>query len=185
MKEIIYIQAGNLANYTGTHFWNTQESYLNSDDAELDSEHSIAYDWDVSFREGLSASVRSFYYFVDMRWNVTFLERTYLLSQVVDFWQKRWAANTSSATSTTGNPKQANFGTLSRSNALLGTDEDENPGENHPVIWYDISSHQPNFSLPDAGMGTSPDTARIAFQRVHVTPTPIPLSVRSLTGQAM
>ncbi|KAF8805003.1 tubulin nucleotide-binding domain-like protein [Phlegmacium glaucopus] len=29
MKEILYIQAGELSNYTGTHFWNTQESYLN------------------------------------------------------------------------------------------------------------------------------------------------------------
>lgn len=28
MKEILYIQAGELSNYTGTHFWNTQESYL-------------------------------------------------------------------------------------------------------------------------------------------------------------
>jgi hypothetical protein len=28
MKEIIYIQAGRFANYIGTHFWNTQESYL-------------------------------------------------------------------------------------------------------------------------------------------------------------
>ena len=30
MKEILYIQAGELSNYTGTHFWNTQESYLTS-----------------------------------------------------------------------------------------------------------------------------------------------------------
>lgn len=28
MKEILFIQAGELSNYTGTHFWNTQESYL-------------------------------------------------------------------------------------------------------------------------------------------------------------
>jgi hypothetical protein len=54
MKEIIYIQAGTCANYAGTHFWNTQESYLGEDDAE----NSVAHDWDVSFREGLSATVR-------------------------------------------------------------------------------------------------------------------------------
>ena len=65
MKEIIYIQAGNFANYIGTHFWNTQESYL-GDDAEH-SDNSIAHDWDVSFREGLSATVRPFYYLVNMR----------------------------------------------------------------------------------------------------------------------
>lgn len=34
MKEILYIQAGNTANYIGTHFWNTQESYLASEDPE-------------------------------------------------------------------------------------------------------------------------------------------------------
>ncbi|KAK0451190.1 mtDNA inheritance protein Dml1 [Desarmillaria tabescens] len=28
MREILYIQAGQLANYVGTHFWNTQETYL-------------------------------------------------------------------------------------------------------------------------------------------------------------
>ena len=39
MKEILYIQAGELSNYTGTHFWNTQESYLalNEDYTEFDS----------------------------------------------------------------------------------------------------------------------------------------------------
>ena len=39
MKEILYIQAGELSNYTGTHFWNTQESYLALDEgyAEIDS----------------------------------------------------------------------------------------------------------------------------------------------------
>lgn len=30
MKEIIYVQAGTYANHIGTHFWNTQESYLNA-----------------------------------------------------------------------------------------------------------------------------------------------------------
>lgn len=30
MKEIIYVQAGSYANHIGTHFWNTQESYLNA-----------------------------------------------------------------------------------------------------------------------------------------------------------
>ena len=41
MKEILYIQAGKLSNYTGTHFWNTQESYLAlnefQDHTEVDS----------------------------------------------------------------------------------------------------------------------------------------------------
>ncbi|PCH42910.1 tubulin nucleotide-binding domain-like protein [Wolfiporia cocos MD-104 SS10] len=49
MKEIIYIQAGPFANYIGTHFWNTQESYFTYDDnEEADINH------DVSFREGLN-----------------------------------------------------------------------------------------------------------------------------------
>ncbi|KAG7443782.1 mtDNA inheritance protein Dml1 [Guyanagaster necrorhizus] len=35
MREILYIQAGMLSNYVGTHFWNTQEAYLSdeTDDA--------------------------------------------------------------------------------------------------------------------------------------------------------
>jgi hypothetical protein len=70
-------------------------------------------------------------------------------------------------------PKVANFGTLSRSNALLGTDEDEGPNEDHPVIWYDISNHQSSakYFTSDSGMGTSYNTNRIAFLRVHITPT--------------
>ncbi|KAJ3800617.1 Misato segment II tubulin-like domain-containing protein [Lentinula aff. detonsa] len=47
MREILYVQAGNLANYIGTHFWNTQESYFAySDDEEILLNH------DISFRDG-------------------------------------------------------------------------------------------------------------------------------------
>ncbi|KAF5368284.1 hypothetical protein D9757_010517 [Collybiopsis confluens] len=47
MREILYVQAGNSANYIGTHFWNTQESYFTySDDEDPIVDH------DVSFREG-------------------------------------------------------------------------------------------------------------------------------------
>ncbi|KAJ7505868.1 Misato segment II tubulin-like domain-containing protein [Mycena galericulata] len=49
MKEILYIQAGEPANYIGTHFWNTQESYFTYGD-EGDSE--ICHG--ISFREGLN-----------------------------------------------------------------------------------------------------------------------------------
>ncbi|KAJ6584373.1 mtDNA inheritance protein Dml1 [Mycena capillaripes] len=49
MKEIIYIQAGTQANYIGTHFWNTQESYFTYEDGE-DSD----IDHGISFREGLN-----------------------------------------------------------------------------------------------------------------------------------
>lgn len=53
MREILYLQAGLFANHTGTHFWNTQESYFTFDDDEDPlTEH------DVSFREGLAADVR-------------------------------------------------------------------------------------------------------------------------------
>jgi hypothetical protein len=49
MKEILYIQAGAQANYVGTHFWNTQESYFSNavggvEDGEL-------VEQDVSFVE--------------------------------------------------------------------------------------------------------------------------------------
>lgn len=58
MKEIIYIQAGPLANYTGTHFWNTQESYFTygSDDDGEQEEPLVTND--ISFREVLTNKVR-------------------------------------------------------------------------------------------------------------------------------
>ncbi|TFK66396.1 hypothetical protein BDN72DRAFT_800024 [Pluteus cervinus] len=50
MKEIVYIQAGSLANYTGTHFWNTQECYFTFEENAEDPLTSH----DISFREGLT-----------------------------------------------------------------------------------------------------------------------------------
>ena len=41
MKEILYIQAGNFSNYVGTHFWNTQESYLSDEDSNIDAQVSF------------------------------------------------------------------------------------------------------------------------------------------------
>lgn len=58
MKELLYIQAGTLPNFVGTHFWNTQESYFQYDGDEGDDgtdEPEINHD--VSFREGLSPKV--------------------------------------------------------------------------------------------------------------------------------
>lgn len=49
MKEIIHIQAGELSNYVGTHYFNTLESYFSygeDDGVYRDVAH------DVSFREG-------------------------------------------------------------------------------------------------------------------------------------
>jgi len=61
MKEILYIQAGTLPNFVGTHFWNTQESYFQYDGDEGDDgadEPEINHD--TSFREGLSPKVWSY-----------------------------------------------------------------------------------------------------------------------------
>jgi hypothetical protein len=52
MREIIYIQAGSFANYTGTHFWNTQESYFTYGD-----EDEPIVNHDLSFEEGRSLQV--------------------------------------------------------------------------------------------------------------------------------
>ncbi|RPD60763.1 tubulin nucleotide-binding domain-like protein [Lentinus tigrinus ALCF2SS1-6] len=49
MKEILYVQAGSFANFIGTHFWNTQESYFTYGD---DEEPFVYHD--RSFREGLT-----------------------------------------------------------------------------------------------------------------------------------
>jgi hypothetical protein len=52
MKEIIYIQAGNISNYVGTHFWNAQQSYFT-----YSRDEEVLVDHDVSFREGVSPRV--------------------------------------------------------------------------------------------------------------------------------
>ena len=61
MKEILYIQAGELSNYTGTHFWNTQERYLalNEDYNEIDSSVSFCENVDdkVSVRYLIQSSL--------------------------------------------------------------------------------------------------------------------------------
>lgn len=38
-------------------------------------------------------------------------------------------------------PTIANFGTLAKTNALLGSNEDELPDEDFPAIWYAVSDH--------------------------------------------
>ena len=61
MKEILYIQAGELSNYTGIHFWNTQESYLtlNEEYNEIDSSVSFCENVDdkVSVRYHIQSSL--------------------------------------------------------------------------------------------------------------------------------
>jgi hypothetical protein len=52
MKEIIYIQAGNISNHVGTHFWNAQQSYFT-----YGGDKEVLVDHDVSFREGTSPRV--------------------------------------------------------------------------------------------------------------------------------
>ncbi|KAF8335795.1 Misato segment II tubulin-like domain-containing protein [Cantharellus anzutake] len=53
MREIIYIQTGNVSNYIGTHFFNTCESYFTYDvDDKVKKMDQI--DHNVSFREGVA-----------------------------------------------------------------------------------------------------------------------------------
>src|SRR5258707_10171899 len=52
MREIIYLQAGNVSNYIGTHFFNTCESYFTYGDGKDEAAGQI--DHDVSFREGIA-----------------------------------------------------------------------------------------------------------------------------------
>lgn len=56
MREVIYIQAGRLANYAGTHFWNTQESYVPYVE---DDQESADVDSMISFSESVDAKVCS------------------------------------------------------------------------------------------------------------------------------
>ncbi|KZT69422.1 tubulin nucleotide-binding domain-like protein [Daedalea quercina L-15889] len=56
MKEIVYVQAGQFANYIGTHFWNTQDAYFTyGEDEQSEIDH------DVSFREGSTLKGESTY----------------------------------------------------------------------------------------------------------------------------
>ena len=62
MKEVLYIQAGTLPNFAGTHFWNTQESYFQYDgEADADEADEQEINHDISFREGLSPKVRPYF----------------------------------------------------------------------------------------------------------------------------
>ena len=56
MREIFHIQAGPLSNYTGTHYWNTQENYFVYDEDDI----SIT-DYNISFKEGRDVHVRPVY----------------------------------------------------------------------------------------------------------------------------
>ena len=54
----MYIQAGTLPNFVGTHFWNTQESYFQYDgDTDTDETDEPEVNHDISFREGVSPKV--------------------------------------------------------------------------------------------------------------------------------
>jgi hypothetical protein len=72
MREILYIQAGPLANHIGTHFWNTQEAYQTQAQAqsststfqarnrgEVEVEDESFVDHDISFSESRTSKVRS------------------------------------------------------------------------------------------------------------------------------
>lgn len=64
MKEIIYVQAGSLANYTGTHFWNTQECYFKYGlDEDEDAQDPLVLN-EISFRESLAYKVCPFVIFL-------------------------------------------------------------------------------------------------------------------------
>ncbi|TFK37238.1 mtDNA inheritance protein Dml1 [Crucibulum laeve] len=111
MKEIIYIQAGELSNYTGTHFWNTQESYFTyGDDEDPLTSH------DISFREGLSSKG----------------EPT-LCPRLLAF------------------DRKANFGTLSRTNALLASQEVQPVDEDVPILWNgDVTEYRQDLIASSA-----------------------------------
>ncbi|PPQ72434.1 hypothetical protein CVT24_003129 [Panaeolus cyanescens] len=55
MKEIVYIQAGKRSNYAGTHFWNTQETYLSN----AGSQEALDVDQDVSLMDSSHDEAKS------------------------------------------------------------------------------------------------------------------------------
>lgn len=82
MKEILYIQAGPFANFVGTHFWNTQESYFTYEDGQ-----DPAVFHDRSFREGLNNKVKNASFTSSLHqtlshWFDIIQGRTYILSKI-------------------------------------------------------------------------------------------------------
>ena len=133
MREIIYIQAGNLSNYIGTHFWNTQESYFTY--GEGGEEPLVEHD--ISFREGLSLNVRTCVAYLPLTYlrpallkgESTYCPRLLLLDRKCTYRVLlAWCYErlTSSVTCT------ANFGPL----ADVYRDDEAPPSVNPALPWY-------------------------------------------------
>ncbi|KAI8145038.1 tubulin domain-containing protein [Fennellomyces sp. T-0311] len=54
MREIVTLQLGNLANYVGTHFWNTQEEYFIYGSDPEGKASAVELDHDILYRAGLT-----------------------------------------------------------------------------------------------------------------------------------
>ncbi|KAG6877914.1 hypothetical protein C0993_002400 [Termitomyces sp. T159_Od127] len=122
MREIVYIQAGELSNYTGTHFWNTQQSYFAADSADT------IYDSDLSFREGPGPTTQRITQdFLYLTIRVRLKQRkTTLFSRLL---------NTDK------------FGALSKFNTFDYANDEQLLDADSPAIWYDNPDHRPSFTL--------------------------------------
>ena len=136
MKEILYIQAGEFSNYTGTHFWNTQESYLalNEDYTDIDS--------GVSFCENVDDKV-SARYLIQSSFHtslaLSLIGQAHIMSSL-DFNRQQMQVSAWYSTVNGYNLCQtsANFGTLAGCNALGNMGEV--PEELTESLWCDITT---------------------------------------------
>lgn len=135
MREIIYVQAGTLANYTGTHFWNTQETYLF--DTTVKDSLTNSHDPDVSFREGLSQTVCIYSAHHRLRYDHFNRDNLLFARGFLFLIEKARKLQTFEGDRPLISVYIANFGTLAKTNALLGTNEDDLPDEGVPAIWSD------------------------------------------------
>lgn len=142
MKEILYIQAGELSNYTGTHFWNTQESYLTMNE----SRDFAGIDPGVAFCENIDDKVSVPCDISPPESAYTFIGPAHIMSSF-DFNRQKMQVFTQYSTVNSYNLWQmaANFGTLARCNALGNTGEV--PEELTESLWCDITCSVARFPV--------------------------------------
>lgn len=137
MREIVYINAGNFSNYIGTHFFNTQQAYL--EDADANHEDESAVDSVVSFREGLS-NVRQIISFFNPQAKLKQFHCNRVSKRIAPVFSCL-TSNVSSRTSDDGETSYPfileNFGTLAKYNELYTAGLD---GPQVPSLGYALSS---------------------------------------------
>ncbi|KAG0698563.1 Misato segment II tubulin-like domain-containing protein [Suillus ampliporus] len=148
MREIIYIQAGSFANYTGTHFWNTQESYFTYND---DDEPIVNHD--LSFEEGRSPQNQS-----------TLCPRLLAFDQKSNF-------GTLAKTKETDTATDASLNTTWRGGVIHETQDPIPQSEYHARLEGDVEEES-DLVRPDSNIRYWSDYSRVFLDRKSIQAIP-------------